>query len=393
MATPEKKKRKRFDFLEKEKGARPEAGAGLPRVGRFDHLEIGHLRPPPAPPPARTACPHCGQPNEPEREACWACSKALKKGEPAAPPAHRRQPPPPPQAEVTLVIDGLTYTSNDPSLPEDVRALMDRIAKEGFSQTLLDDWRAHREERRRRAPQAELAGAEPKSSHPPSEVEVFEGQRVSVIKVDGKVYLSDAKDLPPRIRELFDYIERNGVTPQLMEHLRARGNTAKLRPATTARPTDGDISFWRDVEVSRQVRLRSPFWPDPELLGRLFYYLAPVWFLVEAVSWPNFRAGAVTGGSGLGNFLFYALEAGIGAGFWCGRPWAGQAALAENILYLAATFIAIATAPLRLASAITANGTDAASMARHAGAPSVGIAFSVFFVAYAVRQFFHGRAR
>src|SRR5262245_33329956 len=92
-------------------------GAGLPQevqqalknLKRLENLEIGGAKPPAAaPPPApvpgegKVLCLHCGQPNEGERQVCWACFQPLR-GKPKAPP-----PAAAPEQELTLVLDGNT---------------------------------------------------------------------------------------------------------------------------------------------------------------------------------------------------------------------------------------------------------------------------------------------
>ena len=71
---------------------------------------------------------------------------------------------------------------------------------------------------------------------------------MSVIRLDGKVYLSDDPNLTPEFRRLFAYIEENGVTPALMEQLRLFGSKVKYRPSVTADPSDGDLRFWQDAK-------------------------------------------------------------------------------------------------------------------------------------------------
>ncbi|MBI4679087.1 MAG: hypothetical protein HY748_16035 [Elusimicrobia bacterium] len=379
---PDKKKGKRFDFLEGKKKPDQPCQPELPQVGRFEHLEIGEIRrAPPGPsaqaaPPGRAVCGHCGQPNEPERDTCWACYKPLsgRTGTPGK-PAQRQ--------EITLVIDGLTYKSADPDLPDDIRTLMDRIAQQGFSQRLLDEWRAQREEIG-----PEVRGAWQRTAEE-RRVEAFQGSRVSVIRIDGQVYLSDARDLPPRIRDLFDYIERNGVTPQLMENLRSMGQEAKVRPSTTAQPSDGDLAFWREVEARRQREFQAARQPAEEGLDspfRFFYYLAPLWLLVETVSWPFFRAGLVTGGSGPWNLLFYAVECAIGAGYWQRLPWIPYAALVENILYLAAAFHMVIFSPVNMALRLDSGAPQAALAVKNFHQSLPGFLFSMFFVALTIRR-------
>lgn len=218
----------RFDRLE---------GQGLPgpvreavaRLSRFERLEIGESAPAagPAEAPAGRLCAHCGHANEAERETCWACYKPV-----AAAPKQAAAP-----DDITIVLDGFTYRSSDKDLAPDVRELMDRIRKRGFSQELLLEWRDWRLTRHSQ------------KTEPEREVKVFKGQRVSVISIDGKVFTSDDKDLSPAMKELFGYIEANGVTPELMEHLRGAGPSVKVRPADTVSPSDGDLEFWKRVNA------------------------------------------------------------------------------------------------------------------------------------------------
>lgn len=229
----------RFDRLE---------GQGLPgplkeavaRLSRFERLEIGESAPAKeaAEAPSGRLCAHCGHANEPERETCWACYKPV-----AAAPKKAAAP-----DDITIVLDGFTYRSSDKDLAPDVRELMDRIRKRGFSQELLLEWRDWR-----------LTRASKKlREEPEREVKVFKGQRVSVISIDGKVFTSDAKDLSPEMKELFSYIDANGVTPELMEHLRGAGPSVKLRPANTVQPSDGDLEFWKRVEKTGDAAAAGP---------------------------------------------------------------------------------------------------------------------------------------
>lgn len=245
----------RFDYLEDKPELPATVKSAVGKLSRFEHLEIGQLKPQPAPakpPDGKLLCSHCGQPNEPERETCWACFKLVRTG---APPAAREQPSSPlqkpaPGQEIQLVLDGVTYHSDDPKVPQDIRVLMDRIKAEGYSPALLADWRSWRATRHVQppdtAPWAEMRRA---GGAPGQNVEIFRGQRVSVIRIDGQVYRSDDPRLPQEIKDLFGYIERNGVTPALMDILRRRGSDVKYRPATTGRPSDGDVSFWKEAHV------------------------------------------------------------------------------------------------------------------------------------------------
>lgn len=39
-----------------------------------------------------------------------------------------------------------------------------------------------------------------------------------------------------------------------------------------------------------------------------FYYLAPLWFMVEVFLWPGFRAGIIFGDSLFGSLAFYSIS-------------------------------------------------------------------------------------
>jgi len=237
----------RFDRLEESGEQLPEnVKTAIADIDRFEHLEIGQIHPVgalPAPAPAaegQIICGHCGQYNEPGRDLCWACFKPLKAAPAPQSASDAGQ-------EIDLVIDGSTYKSTDRDLPPDIGVLIDRIRKEGYSQELLVQWRNWRATRHvNMLPERSFD----RGSTPGSDVEAFKGERVSVIRIDGKVYHSDDKDLPPQLKTVFDYIEKYGVTPDLMEHLRQYGDRVKFRPHTTGVPSDGDISFWNDVNSS-----------------------------------------------------------------------------------------------------------------------------------------------
>ncbi|MCX5797085.1 MAG: hypothetical protein NTY77_16455 [Elusimicrobia bacterium] len=209
----------------------------LSKLDRFENLEIGELssREPAAAalPGRRVFCHHCGRSNDEDQPACWACHEPIARSIPAAGEVAVA-------AEGALVIDGVSYRADDPGLPEDVRVLMDRIRKDGYSPELLVDWRAWRLGRNRR----------PGEAPPPPEVKIFKGQRVSVIRIDGKTYTSDDPALSPQMRQLFAYLQEHGVTPGLMDCLRQLGTKARLRPGTTACPSDGDLAFWQHVQTA-----------------------------------------------------------------------------------------------------------------------------------------------
>jgi hypothetical protein len=238
----------RFNRLEAESKPLPEnVKDAVAKLDRFSHLEIGELKPRPVTPPIfasstlsdRTLCAHCGQPNEAGRDVCWACFKALRQNTP---------PKPEPGQEIQLILDGHTYKSSDPNTPDDIQILMSRIREEGYSDALLHNWREWRATRHAQgAPHPAF-----ETLTPAHEATAFQGQRVSVLRIDGKVYQSDDPSLLPEIREIFEHIEKEGVTPELLEHLRRNGDKVKFRPHTTQRPSDGDIDFWKSVDNKRQ---------------------------------------------------------------------------------------------------------------------------------------------
>lgn len=246
----------RFKRLEGKNSLPEDVKAAVPNIQRFERLEIGELRAEPAAAPAGEShflCRHCGKANEKARTTCWGCSKPLGEKAPAAPKG------PAQPVDVTLVLDGFTYRSTDKDLPEDVRELMLRINRSGYSEALLAQWRVWRARKRTVPPVAHEQPPSTPSEYqepipdlaPPAgaedNIKVFKGQRVSVIRIDEKVYTSDDKDLTPELKDFFRYIDEHGVTPALMEHLRAQGKNVKFRPANTASPSDGDVAFWKHV--------------------------------------------------------------------------------------------------------------------------------------------------
>lgn len=219
----------------------------LSHLNRFSHLEIAGAKFVPQPAsPIGSPCPHCGQANEAERETCWACFCTLKKSPSEVVPLQ----------EITLVIDGNTYRSGDSNLPEDVKVLMERIGKQGYSQSLFMEWQNWRASHN--APNPAAADCVIDSHRGEGrDINVFKGTRVSVIKLDGKIYTSDNPHLTPDFKQLFHYLDANGVTPALMDRLRQMGEKVKFRPETTAAPTDGDIAFWKDVQEKQAVHIEA----------------------------------------------------------------------------------------------------------------------------------------
>ena len=117
-----------------------------------------------------------------------------------------------------------------------------------------------------------------------------------------------------------------------------------------------------------------------------FFYLAPVWFLVETFLWPGFRAGVVTGGNGWGNALFYSVEAGLGAAIWYKLPYADLSALTENVLYLIFAMKFIIFTPMDIAMSLEDNTPRATEMITSYRASLPGILYSMAHVIYKIKR-------
>ncbi len=117
-----------------------------------------------------------------------------------------------------------------------------------------------------------------------------------------------------------------------------------------------------------------------------FFYLAPLWLVVETFIWPGFRAGLVTGGGFWLNVLFYAVEGGLGAALWYGLPYAGTAALAENVIYLILAAKFIMFAPLDIAMSMDTDMGRASAMFASYKASLPGILFSTVKVTFEVKR-------
>ena len=117
-----------------------------------------------------------------------------------------------------------------------------------------------------------------------------------------------------------------------------------------------------------------------------FFYLAPLWLVVETFLWPGFRAGLVTGGGFWFNALFYAVEGGLGAALWYGLPYAGTAALAENVIYLVLAAKFIMFAPLDIAMSMDTDMGRASAMYADYKASLPGILFSTVKVTFEVKR-------
>jgi hypothetical protein len=250
----------RFEHLEGDAGLSDDLKVAIAKIARFDHLEIGGRPSPAAParePDGKFPCPGCGRPNEPERESCWACHQVLiASNAPAAgaTPAPR---------VIEIVVDGVHRRSDDADLPEDVRELLNRIAKEGYSERLMSEWtewrHKYRSERLLKGSSADpappYAGPE---TDPPKRVKILHGRWVSVITVDGKTYKSDDAVLSPEMRQLFDYIEKNGVTPALVAYIErfgrkvdVGGTPAGERPAPAPQPWIGAETARADLQAAQ----------------------------------------------------------------------------------------------------------------------------------------------
>lgn len=162
---------------------------------------------------------------------------------------------------------------------------MDQIREKGYSPELLAEWRTWRASRNEPGaaapyPDPSLVPVENQGKDPLTGNEVFKGARSSVIRLDGKIYTSDDKSLPPEIKELFGYIETHGVTPALMEHLRQVGGKTTVRPATTPAPSSEDLAFWKDVAAT------EPLEPAPRtrmIMGAIMVGLVLLFTLLRII--------------------------------------------------------------------------------------------------------------
>jgi len=125
---------------------------------------------------------------------------------------------------------------------------------------------------------------------------------------------------------------------------------------------------------------------DKQKLLNWFFYLAPVWFLVETFLWPGFRAGVVTGGNAWGNALFYSVEAGLGAAIWYKLPYAEISALIENVLYLVFVLKFILFAPWDIALAMEGDSSRTADMIKNYQASLPGMLYSMVYLVYKLKN-------
>ena len=96
--------------------------------------------------------------------------------------------------------------------------------------------------------------------------------------------------------------------------------------------------------------------PLANKLSRGYYYLAPLWFVVEAFLYPDLRAGPIVGHSLAAVAAFYAVEGGIGTLLWKGLPGAQPAALTVNVAQLIAVLRFILFTPMD--AALFLDGAD-----------------------------------
>ena len=122
-----------------------------------------------------------------------------------------------------------------------------------------------------------------------------------------------------------------------------------------------------------------------------FYYLAPLWFLVETFFWPNFRAGVVFGPGLWCSAGFYAVEAALGVALWMRLPYAGLSALAENVIYLIFVIKFILYNPIDIASSLASDTPGAEAMARNYVSALPGIIYSAAHVVLRIRGALEGR--
>lgn len=77
-----------------------------------------------------------------------------------------------------------------------------------------------------------------------------------------------------------------------------------------------------------------------------YYYLVPLWWLLESFLWPGLRAGPVVGSGLWARAGFFALEGLIGAAYWRGLPVADTAAFFENLVCLIGVCRTVLLGPL-----------------------------------------------
>lgn len=118
---------------------------------------------------------------------------------------------------------------------------------------------------------------------------------------------------------------------------------------------------------------------------RAYYYLTPLWYVLETAVFPGARAGMVTDGSWLGNGGFYGMEAAIGLGLFFRWSPAEVAALSENVLYLAAACKYIVFAPMDIAMKMDGDVVQAAALGDQYRQALPGLIYSGFHVVYNIQ--------
>jgi len=96
---------------------------------RFDHIEVGQDIQRTNENAQEGKCAYCGTMNEPDRARCRGCFRKMPRFIPLS------------EQDQEIEVGGVTYRRSDPNCPEDIRILMDRVAKEGYSITLMQEWR------------------------------------------------------------------------------------------------------------------------------------------------------------------------------------------------------------------------------------------------------------
>jgi ribosomal protein L40E len=87
-------------------------------------------------------CSVCGAVNQDARRNCWVCGKSLFDSEVANPEENTTN-------TIILNIEGKEYRSTDENLPLDIRELMERIRRRGYSKALIDEWAKEKAEKER----------------------------------------------------------------------------------------------------------------------------------------------------------------------------------------------------------------------------------------------------
>jgi len=124
-------------------------------------------------------------------------------------------------------------------------------------------------------------------------------------------------------------------------------------------------------------------------LLRGYYYLAPVWYVLETYAWPNLRAGPLVGDEGWARLFFYGAETAIGAGMWKGVPYVDKIALSENVVCLINGIKFIVIGPLDIALNVESADFEALGQVYVQAVP--GVLYSLIQVCNEVYQKLYGR--